>query len=345
MADAPRTCATATVGTLDQVGYQPGQVIVYNGPGGDAGDGNALTVQFEFYSGIETSLMGTFDLTQGNQNNYKTCAVCVRAYSLDSSGMPIKQFFQSGGSVTLTEDPLTNGHMIASFTNLQLQEVDIAQDYTSTPVANGLCASYGSPMLDHDKAPNAWTCTQAGYLDGTTCDCVCGVSDPDCDARTATTNGCTSGQVCSADACVTAAANDMCSGAQTITVGAAAVNGTTIGAYNDYDAGLEGMSCTGFGQPGQDVAYKVTLTANTQYTVTLSGLAADKDMAVALVGPGTDDSVCTANPITTCVAGADAGLAGADETFTYTPTATGTYYIIVDAYNGNQAGAFTLQVQ
>jgi hypothetical protein len=347
--DAPaRTCASDQVANTDFRAYDAqNNVIVFGADGGDPGDGNAVKLSFEFYGGIEPSLMGTFDLTQGKQNNYATCAICVRAYSQDAQGNLIKEFFQSGGSVTLSEDPLTNQHLVATFSNLQLEEVTIDRNngFTSTPVANGLCASYGSPSIDHDKVPNAWTCQHPAWEDGTNCDCMCGIVDPDCNASpTQTVNGCTNAQpVCSSGTCAAVAANDVCGSAITLTLGTA-VQGTTVGAYNNYSNGLEGQTCTGFHQAGADVAYKVTLTANTQYTVTLSGLDATFDGSVSLLGPGAA-SQCDPDPIATCVAGSDAGAEGADETFTYTPTTTGDYYVLVDSFYAAESGAFTLKVE
>src|SRR5882724_10587220 len=60
-------------------------------------EGNDLFLQYEFYGNIETSLVGTFDLTAGNQSNYKTCAICVHAFEQDSTGTAVKDFFQSAG--------------------------------------------------------------------------------------------------------------------------------------------------------------------------------------------------------------------------------------------------------
>jgi hypothetical protein len=135
-----------------------------------------------------------------------------------------------------------------------------------------------------------------------------------------------------------------------LVIGAAAVSGTTIGAHDNYDAGLEGASCTNFAQPGGDVAYSVVLAASTGYTFTLAGLDATYDGSLSLVGPAADATACTANPITTCVAGADAGANGATETFSYTTPAAGagTYYVIVDSFAPvtapNSEGAFTIGV-
>ena len=352
-----RTCGTLTapgstaIDILNNGATQQTPFIIWGGPGGDFGDGNMTTLQFEFYGGIETSLQGTFDLSQGNQASYMTCAVCLHGYSLDAQGNPIKQFFQSGGSVTLTEDPFTNQHMVASFSNVTMQEVTIdPQTFASTPVAGGLCASYGSFTADHDKVPNAYTCAKATYADGTNCDCGCGGSganpaaDPDCANGNATVAGCTTGQICYYnDTCETAPLNDKCTAATPITIGTP-VTGTTVNAANNYNSGLEGMTCDGISQAGPDVAYSVVLTANQAITVTLSGLDTTYDGSVALVGPGTAATACDANPITLCVKGADAGTEGQNETFTYTATTAGTYYLIVDSFYPNEAGAFTLTV-
>ncbi len=303
--------------------------------------------RFEFYDGIESSLSGTFDLTAGNQNNYSTCAVCVRAFTLDADGNVVKQFFQSGGSITLTEDPFTNQKVVGSLTDLQLEEVTIdSQTFVSTPVPGGTCATFGSYSVDHDRVPNAWTCAHTDYDEGTNCNCVCGLPDPDCYVDpTLPVAGCTTaGDACFNDACVTPPTNDTCADADAataITIGTP-VTGTTAGAGRNYDAGLEGATCTGFSQPGPDVVYKLTLATDQSITVTLSNVAAENDPSVALVGPGTA-ALCDAAPIATCVAGADGGLSGENETFTYAATA-GDYYIIVDSYSPAVGGAFTLTV-
>jgi hypothetical protein len=346
-ADA-RVCTNLTTGTTDIKGYDAvDNIIVFGGPvNGDLGDGNPLSFQFEFYGGIEPTLQGTFDLTQGNQANYQTCAICVRAFSQDPQGNPLKVFFQSGGSITLTEDPLTNEHMVGTVSNLALQEVTIDSSYQSTPVANGACTTYGSFAIDHDKVPNAYACAHDTYEDGTTCDCGCAgsadIPDPDCLNGNLPVNGCAGGQICYSDnSCQTPPANDTCGTAAAITIGTP-VHGTTVDAANNYNAGLEGATCDGISQAGPDVAYSVVLAANQAITVTLSGLDAGYDGSVALVGPGA--AACNASPITACVAGADLGFEGGNETFQYTATTAGTYYLIVDSFYVNEAGAFTLSV-
>jgi hypothetical protein len=217
----------------------------------------------------------------------------------------------------------------------------------------------------HDAVPNAWMgtgCERGKYNSGGACTCQCGVIDPDC-TDTATLENC--GNVANTDACframcVTAPKNDTCENAitevgATITIGPTGVTGTTAGAKHNYDKNLDEAKCTnvmadGYSQPGPDVAYRVALTQGVPYTVALSGLATNMDMSIALVGPAasaTDASVCqtgTTNPITACVAGADAAFNGGAESFTYTPAATGTYFIIVDSWSYNVGGPFTLKV-
>ncbi|HEX5058818.1 MAG TPA: pre-peptidase C-terminal domain-containing protein [Kofleriaceae bacterium] len=338
-----RACESVTPGMLDFNGFDPQGFVSWKGPITATGLGTNLEYQFEFYDNIESSLMGTFDLKAGNQSNYSTCAICVRAFERDAQGQVVKQYYQSGGSITLTEDPFTNKRLVGSLTDLQLEEVTIAQQtFVSTPVPGGKCGNFGGYAVDHDRVPNAWTCTHTDYDSGTNCNCVCGTPDPDCIINNATVVGCTTGQACFNDACVAKPANDTCAQAVTLTLGTS-VMGTTAGADRNYNAGLEGSACTGFGQPGPDVVYKIDLTANQAITVTLSGLAATYDGSIALVGPGAD-TLCDANPIATCVAGADDKFDGQDETFTYTATTAGTYYVIVDAYAPNVGGTFTLLV-
>lgn len=353
--DAPAgsTCASTTAvttGTVDFGSYNAqGQTVSWNAPvtGDPAGGSTTYQYQLQFYGGIESSLMGTFDLSAGNQANYKTCAACVLLFSTDAdaNGNPTKAYFQKSGSITLTEDPLTNQHLVASISNLELQEVTIdwAGDFTSTPVATPTCATVANAMLDHDKVPNAFTCAHAKWEDGTTCDCMCGVQDPDCFNGSDAIAGCTN-QLCFNAQCQTAPGNDTCGSAPALMLGMP-VTGTTIGAHDDYDSGLEGSGCTGAMQPGSDVVYKVDLAANTAYQVALTMLDPAYDGSVSVIGPGAA-TICDANPITTCVKGSDAMFEGGDEVFTFTPTTPGTYYVIVDSFYapGAEAGAFTLAV-
>ena len=340
-----RSCTGVTPDTLDFLGAGNGVLAWGATVPGDLGDGLKLEYQFEFYDGIESSLSGTFDLAAGNQNNYSTCAICVRAFGKDADGNIVKLYFQSGGSITLTEDPFTNQKVVGSLTDLQLEEVTIAeQTYVSTPVPGGTCASFGSYSVDHDRVPNAWTCDHAAWDEGTNCNCACGLPDPDCELD-ATVVGCTTaGDACFNDECVTPPDNISCAAAQAITTDGTPVTGTTIGANHKYDAGLDGDTCTGVAQRGRDVVYTMTLAQDQAITVALSNVDPAFDAGVALLGPSDDPAICDASPIATCVAGADAAFEGEGETFTYTAAAPGTYYLIVSSFYTTEAGAFTLTV-
>lgn len=135
--------------------------------------------------------------------------------------------------------------------------------------------------------------------------------------------------------------NDTCESATTLLL-STPVSGTTTGATNNYDSGLE--TCTGYTQAGGDVAYSVLLFSGQTVTVTLSNVYPALDASISLLGPGMA-SVCNAVPVT-CLAGADANAFGGGETFSYPVTQTGTYYIIVDSfYTGSKdTGPFTIQV-
>ncbi len=338
-----RVCDPVSTGTLDFIEYDPQGYIVWGGPvTGTLADGLPLFYEIEFYGGIETSLAGTFDLALGNQQNFSTCAICVRAFGISGQSIA-KRYYHNGGTITLNSDPLVSKTLDATITGLTFEEVTIdSMTAVSTPVQGGSCGSMADQTAQHDAVPNAFTCPHEGYNDGTTCNCVCGEPDPDCVLDTATVAGCTGDERCFHDACVTPPTNDDCQNAAVLTVGTP-VTSTTVGAKHNYNAGLGEATCTGEDQPGPDVVYQVTLDA-LPYTFSLTGLPADVDLSLSLVGPTTDPTTCDANPIGLCVKGADAGFDGDSETFTYTPAAMGTYYLIVDSFYTDVAGAFTLSV-
>lgn len=332
-AEVVSTCTDITVGeyTLSQA---DGTNAAYNFTiNEDLGTGTPAFGQIELYSDFgKANFVGTFDLgSAGQDDNYSTCATCFRILGPNAAGDAIeKQWFQTGGSVTFTADPLT-GTLEGTVTNLAMTEVTIDDSFVSTPVAGGSCLSFDALTLT--LIPAAWTCDDAAFNDGATCDCECGGVDPDCSIADAPLTGCDAGQVCGAEGtCETPPANDLCGGAVALTVDAAATVGTNISATNNFDNGLEIEACTGYSQVGGDVTYSVTLTAGQNITVTVTPEAgnADLDLALGLLGPG-DATVCDADPVA-CGAGADAGLGGDPETFSFTAATAGTYFIIVDSF-------------
>lgn len=450
--DAGRTCTAVTAGTdLVISGGSDDMVLIWNGPvAGDLGTGGDVDVSIQFYKGIGTPLTQPQNLGTGVNANFETCGTCIRVDALNAAGdESVKTFFQDGGTLTLTEDPFNNQKLIGMVSDLTLVEVTLdPETFKSTLVPGGVCLSLGSFMVNADAIPAGWTCPDAAYDDGTTCNCACGASDPDCDIAMAPVAGCTGTQICSpqdtcidvcnvlstppvgcptgacgfagamqdicytaptavdpavlggtcasgtprlcavvntvgtgmcdnfendnrvcreaCDAatdcnnagevcapvigmaspkgiCVTPPINDTCGTATVLTIGTP-VNGRTGGAAGDYNMGLEGAACTGLAQPGGDVAYTVVLTANQTITATLSNVSPTFDPSIAILGPGLAAAVCTTATPVTCLKGADAGEDAAGETFTFTATTAGTYFIIVDTFRRIRGGSFTLNV-
>jgi hypothetical protein len=129
------------------------------------------------------------------------------------------------------------------------------------------------------------------------------------------------------DVCETAIDLCLVSGEKTFD-GSFSLAYTTIGAADDYSPGVYPSSCTGFGASGGDVVYVVCLEPGGTLDVTQTG---DFDMAMYLITDCTD-------PAGTCVVGSDNCCTGADEFFTYTSVAGGTYYLIVDGYSTEGTG-------
>jgi len=128
--------------------------------------------------------------------------------------------------------------------------------------------------------------------------------------------------------------NDMCDGAIAIercTNGV--LTGDSFSATNNYDPSIPGPSCTGYSAAGKDVVYKVT--AESGDVLHLDYVQPSADAAFYVV---TD----CANVSGTCVAGADATVTGGHEVISYTVTAAGTYYIILDSYTSAYGGPWTL---
>ncbi len=94
-------------------------------------------------------------------------------------------------------------------------------------------------------------------------------------------------------------------------------------ASNSYSAGVYPSSCTGYSSNGNDVVYKIYLTAGQTFVASQQGA---HDSAIWLATDCSDLSG-------TCVAGADATFTGGIETITYTAAADGWYYLIIDGYS------------
>ena len=109
-----------------------------------------------------------------------------------------------------------------------------------------------------------------------------------------------------------------CSSAVTLTSGTA-YSSTTSGSPSNVST----YSCTSWNESGPEKVHKVTTTATGDISATLSGMSADEDVFIL--------SAC--DP--------DSCNASGDTSATYSSAPAGTYYIVVDGYNG-ASGSYTL---
>ncbi|MBO6940111.1 MAG: PPC domain-containing protein [Deltaproteobacteria bacterium] len=183
--------------------------------------------------------------------------------------------------------------------------------------------------------PPSWTCHPSTYEDGT-CHCGCGAWDPDCgltfEAPPAAT-GCADGDVCvlvdeirtwAESECVTPPTNDTCATAEPVTLPYDQVV-QTRGAAPDYAA----ESCFPSGKGGVETVYAITLEVGQTLSVTATPTNDDDNPAIYLVGPG-DPSVCDGD--FSCVAAEEEGGYGEPESFQFTATEAGTYYLMLDFF-------------
>jgi len=102
--------------------------------------------------------------------------------------------------------------------------------------------------------------------------------------------------------------------------------------HNNYDPGSGGCS-SGFSEAGKDQVVKFDLQAGDVVNISYTQLNADA--AIYII---TD----CANPVGSCVVGADDTVTGDAEVINWTATASGTYYLILDCYGTDMGGAYTL---
>ena len=141
---------------------------------GELGDGYSLVYLLEFTRGSSRVSPARSICTPAIKRTNRRAAVCVLVFAKDANGDIAKVYFQTAGSVTLTEDPLTISASSAR-SPVELEEVTInPQSAVSTPVPGGKCATLPDNNVNHDRVPNAWTCAHADYGTTTTCNCVCG---------------------------------------------------------------------------------------------------------------------------------------------------------------------------
>jgi hypothetical protein len=130
--------------------------------------------------------------------------------------------------------------------------------------------------------------------------------------------------------------NDSCAGAIVVDCGSL-IQGTTAVAGNSISEAASNQCVIGSTALGGDVFYQICVPDGYQLNTLLTPLSV-WDPAIWFVTDCAD--------ATTCVAGADIGFSGDDETLSWVNTTGGTVclYMIVDSWTLSQFGAFTLEV-
>lgn len=151
---------------------QPGRIFVADIESGlnEGSIGNELELR------ISSASRGTFTLGQLDEASFATCQRCVIAIE-DGE----RFFFAVEGEITIEEDaaPLS-GELRATLSDIRFDEVDIdPQTGATVPVAGGRCLRIESVEVETIDIPG-WRCPTGAYGDGFSCDCGCGMVDPDC---------------------------------------------------------------------------------------------------------------------------------------------------------------------
>lgn len=132
--------------------------------------------------------------------------------------------------------------------------------------------------------------------------------------------------------------NDRCDNAYLIDrCTAGADQGSTEFAYDDYDP-RDGTapSCTGWSAAGRDVTYRLELQVADICHLVYTQLDADASFYLVTDCDNVNQS---------CVIGADETVGGQPETIDWTCPATGTYFLILDAYGTDAGGEWTLSYE
>ena len=121
-----------------------GETVLFSGQRNEGGQVDLVVVEMIGQSGGPRAV-GTYEID--GTKNYKNCVLCVLVATGCEQQPCDTQYYATSGTVTIDEYATREGQRAAvTLTNVQLVEVTIAQDYTSTPVPNGeqLCLSSAS---------------------------------------------------------------------------------------------------------------------------------------------------------------------------------------------------------
>jgi hypothetical protein len=307
-------------------------------------------LQIELYYGLgDEPLRAPGTVTIGAipaDRNYATCTTCVRLRQgcTTGSGCTGKIFLATQGTITVTEFA-SGGNFVGTMSNVKLQEVTIASDYTSTPVTNGAwwCLdsySFSSSLVGTLPCASNTDCPSDKPLcdtDASTCgecltnaDCaskpagqqlcgagICGACATALDCTTAATPWCQLSATTGKPECVAGGSCTGDDGAEPGDDGPSGARLLTVG------VGMTGNICQPADVDEWDF-YKIVTTAAGNITITVSWADAGTDLDFYVwdsTFAGVDSAEGTTNP----------------ETLALTAQPAGTYYVGVLNYDPGTA--------
>jgi hypothetical protein len=192
-----QACSKITVKEIERDPYSDDTgATLYGTPDPALGGSDPDEWDLQLYEANGSQAPGTFNLGTGNDANFKTCDHCVVVWQDVTQDTVGKTFFQQSGELTMTVNgsPMT-GKVKGSLKNVKLIEVTVdANDYTSTPVANGACLEIDT--LDFD--------TTLPVADaGTPCEVATDCGDTDVMICDPATKGCQPVQCSASKECAT----------------------------------------------------------------------------------------------------------------------------------------------
>lgn len=169
-------CVQATVSGPWELSYIDDVSVEYSAPIGPEIEGSerVISLLFERYSPGPD--VGRFDLSEGPDANFGTCAHCVFVRTDTAE----RAYYAEAGTLENLSDPYSRRYDF-EVTGLRLAEADVRlETRESTFVEDGACIEF----VDFDGGgvfpPSRWTCPDEAYNDNETCNCDCGDVDPDC---------------------------------------------------------------------------------------------------------------------------------------------------------------------
>ena len=145
------------------------------------------------------------------------------------------------------------------------------------------------------------------------------------------------GEICVSNACLLPAQGESCANPILVDSFPYTVAGFAVDEFMN-DMSLSSSSCTGYGTVGKDVVFEVALFAG--QTLSASLTTPDYDGALWVT-----DQCGLDLPDDACLDGADADYSGGTETVSYTATADGIVYVVVDYFStGPTTGTFDLTI-